>query len=137
MLVDYEYYTNTFKGGLVPQDKFDKLSQIAESEVMTSILGRDFTNFEKQVKTAICEIIEVFYNQELIKEKYMGTITGNEKIITSEKIGDYSRNYSSNSSKDLQELLVKSEQEATIEIGNILRKNLLLTGLLYCGIRYV
>lgn len=137
MLVDYEYYTNTFKGDLVPQDKFDKLSQIAESEVMASILGKDYTGFETNVKNAICEIIEVFYNQELIKGKYMGTIIGNEKIITSEKVGDYSRNYSSNSSKDLQELLAKSEQEATIEIGNILRKNLLLTGLLYCGIRYV
>lgn len=137
MLVDYNYYINTFKGSLVPEEKFDKYSQKAECEVMTSILGKDYTGFETKVKTAICEIIEVFYNQELIKEKYMGTIIGNEKIITSEKIGDYSRNYSSNSSKDLQELFSKSKQEATIEIGNILRKNLLLTGLLYCGIRYV
>ena len=137
MLVDYEYYINTFKGDLVPQDKFDKLSQIAESEVMTSILGRDFTNFEKQVKTAICEIIDVFYNQELIKEKYMGTITGSESVITSEKVGDYSRNFGNASSKDLQDILKKEEQEANIKIGDILRRNLLLTGLLYCGIRYV
>ena len=137
MLVDYEYYTNTFKGDLVPQDKFDKLSQISESEVMASILGKDYTGFETNVKNAICEIIEVFYNQELIKEKYMGTITGSESVITSEKVGDYSRNFGNASSKDLQDILKKEEQEANTKIGDILRRNLLLTGLLYCGIRYV
>lgn len=137
MLVDYNYYTNTFKGDLVPQDKFDKLSQISESEVMASILGKDYTGFETNVKNAICEIIEVFYNQELIKEKYIGTITGSESVITSEKVGDYSRNFGNASSKDLQDILKKEEQEANIKIGDILRRNLLLTGLLYCGIRYV
>lgn len=137
MLVDYEYYTNTFKGDLVPQDKFDKLSQISELEVMASILDKDYTGFETNVKNAICEIIEVFYNQELIKEKYMGTITGSESVITSEKVGDYSRNFGNASSKDLQDILKKEEQEANTKIGDILRRNLLLTGLLYCGIRYV
>ena len=137
MIVDYEYYVDTFKGNLVPEAKFKKLSQIAETEVLTSILGKDYTGFETNIKNAICEIIDVFYNQEQIKEKYMGTITGSEKVITSEKVGDYSRNFGSTSSKDFQELLRKEEQEMNIKIGDILRRNLLLTGLLYCGIKYV
>lgn len=137
MLVDYNYYINTFHGELVPQEKFNKYSQMAEAEVNTAILGRDYTGFETNVKNAICEVIDVFYNQELIKEKYMGTITGSESVITSEKVGDYSRNFGNSSSKDLQDILKKEELEANMKIGDILRRNLLLTGLLYCGIRYV
>ena len=137
MLVDYNYYINTFHGELVPQNKFDRLSQMAESELNISIMGKDYTGFEKNVKSAVCEIIELFYNQELIKEKFMDSISEGKGAITSEKIGDYSRNFSSNSSKDLQDLSNKLEQEKNSKIGDILRRNLLLTGLLYCGIRYV
>ena len=66
------------------------------------------------------------------KEKLGDILSGKEKIITSEKIGDYSRNISNVSIDDLKKLI--STENVDNEIENTIQDNLQLTGLLYCPI---
>ena len=59
-------------------------------------------------------------------------MSGNEKVITSEKVGDYSRNISAITLNDL--LSLSSGEETSKEINKIVEQYLLFTGLLYGGI---
>lgn len=131
MIVDYDYYIHTFDGDLVPEESFDKFSLKAEQTVMIRILGKDYSSHILEVKNAICEILEIYYNQKLNKDK-MNELTNNNSIITSEKVGDYSRSYGN---VNLQELKsITSNEYIESEINDSLERNLLLTGLLYQGI---
>ena len=132
MIVDYSYYHDTYKGNLVPETSFDKFSLKAQQKVMMRILGRDFSDHVLNVKNAICEIIEIYYNQKLNKDKMNDLTINNNSIITSEKVGDYSRSYGN---VNLQELKsVTGEEYIESEINDSLERNLLLTGLLFQGI---
>ena len=132
MIVDYSYYHDTYKGNLVPETSFDRFSLKAQQKVMMRILGRDFSDHVLNVKNAICEIIEIYYNQKLNKDKMNDLTINNNSIITSEKVGDYSRSYGN---VNLQELKsVTGEEYIESEINDSLERNLLLTGLLFQGI---
>ena len=58
-------------------------------------------------------------------------MSGNEKVIISEKVGDYSRNISAITLNDL--LSLSSDEEITKEINKIVEQYLFFTGLLYGG----
>ena len=131
MIVDYDYYIHTFDGDLVPEESFDKFSLKAEQTVMIRMLGKDYSHHLLKVKNAICEILEIYYNQKLNKDK-MNELTNNNSVITSEKVGDYSRSYGN---VNLQELKsITSDEYIESEINESLERNLLLTGLLFQGI---
>lgn len=129
--IDYNYYHNTFGGTLVPQDEFNKYSTLASNEVRTRIFNRDITDYEDLVKTTTCLVVELIYNQEQLKNKSIEVLLGNEAIITSEKVGDYSRNISNLSVKELKE--ITSNKEIEQEITDLIYKYLLITGLCYTG----
>ena len=129
--VDYNYYTETFKGTLIPNQEFDKYATMASGRIRNNIHSRDITYFEKEVKTATCCVAEIFYNQYLNKEKLKNISSGTEKIVTSEQVGDYSRNISNLSIQDLLKII--SDEEVDKEIVAVLEDYLLSTGLLYCG----
>lgn len=130
--IDYDYYVNTFVGELIPDDKFEKYAMLASSKIRNRIFNKDITGFEIEVKNATCFVAEILYNQSLNKEKLGDILSGKEKIITSEKIGDYSRNISNVSIDDLKKLI--STENVDNEIENTIQDNLQLTGLLYCPI---
>ena len=128
--IDYNDYTK-FGGNLIPQEKFDKFAKGASYEVRLRIQNRDISNFENEVKDATCSVADILYNQFTEKEKIKNIVSGNEKVITSEKVGDYSRNISAITLNDL--LSLSSDEETSKEINKIIEQYLLFTGLLYGG----
>lgn len=127
--IDYEYYSLTFGGTLIPQTDFIKMSTQASMKVKNVITGKDISQFEDQVKTATCLVAECLYNQAQRKLKMNNVINGSDAIITSEKVGDYSRTLSNVSASELKALVDGADDE----INDILNECLLTTGLLYSG----
>ncbi len=133
--INYDYYTETFKGTLIPQEKFERFAIRASNKVRNNILNRPIDDFETEVKNATCSIVDILYNQYLNQEKLKNIITGKEKVISSEKVGDWSRNISNVSIEDLKKLSSNEYNNELIE--TTLEDYLLVTGLLYLGVPYV
>ena len=138
MIVDYNYYMNTYQGTEVSEEDFEKLEIKASSYINNLIMNRDYTNwcgkdYTEQVKMATCSIIEILEEKQLAKQKMKGIIDGTNKNITSEKVGDYSRNFDAVSYKDLREETTninnKMFEEASIYLWS--------TGLMNRGVCYV
>ena len=131
--IDKNYYYTTFCGKLIPQEEFEKYATKASNEVRLRIMNRDISKHETEVKKATCSVADILYNQYLIKQKIQDIMLGTEKVISSEKVGDYSRNFSNVSVSELQ----KQCDNTKDKINEELDKSLLFTGLLYTGIANV
>lgn len=129
--IDYSNYISDYTGKLIPQNEFDKYASRASGIVRNAIFNRDITYFENEVINATCSVAELLYNQYLNKEKIRKIMDGTDKIITSEKVGDYSRNIGSISIDDLKK--VSADDYIEMQIIQVLEDYLLSTGLLYCG----
>lgn len=133
--IDMNYYYLTFGGDLIPQNSFNEFATRASNKVRNRIFNRDISSFENEVKNATCSVANILYNQYLNKNKIQNVINGTDKIITSEKVGDYSRNINNISINDLQ--VISSDESVEKEINQTIEDYLLFTGLLYAGIDYV
>lgn len=138
MIVDYDYYIDTYQGIEISEEEFEKLVIKASSHINNLIMNRDYTNwygkdYTEQVQMATCSVIEILVEKQLAKQKIKGIIDGTNKSITSEKVGDYSRNFDAVSYKDLKEETAninnKIFEEASIYLWN--------TGLMNRGVCYV
>ena len=129
--IDYDYYVFTFEGTLIPEEEFEKFSTMASNKVRTRIFDRDISLFENDVQFTTCLVVDILYNQKLNQDKIKNIINGSEKVITSEKVGDHSRNISTVSATDLQK--ISSNDYVEELVNQVLEDNLYLTGLLYCG----
>lgn len=129
--IDYEYYSKTYGGNLIPQEQFEKFAKGASYEVRLNIHNKDFSDYEEDVKTATCSVADILYNQFLNKEKIQRVINTSEKIITSEKVGDFQRNFSAVSIADL--ITLASDSNVQKKIKAEIEKYLFFTGLLYGG----
>lgn len=141
MIVEYNYYSDTYKGNKVPQKEFERIELKASSQINKFIMNRDYTNFNnqdytEQVKMATCSIIDILQEIEKKKETINSMSDNtNGKVITSEKVKDYSKNYATVTYKELQ------EQVSNTNINKLIREELesqlWYTGLLNRSIRYV
>ena len=82
---DYDFYKNTFFGSKIPEDDFLYFAARA-SEYIDSRFGENAADEEVLAK-ACCALAEVFYDDQP------------EQNISSEKVGDYSVNYSTTASR--------------------------------------
>lgn len=135
--VDYEYYIKTFVGDgkPIPQQEFEKYATKASNKVRNRIFNKDISLFENEIKNVTCSIADILYNQYLNKKRLNNMLNGSELIISSEKVGDYSRNISNVSISDLERICSDEYVKSLIELE--LEDYLLATGLLYCGVQYV
>lgn len=133
--INEDYYYSTYKGDLIPQIDFEKYAIKASNKVRNRILNRDISLFETEVKNATCSVADILYNQYLNLERLKNIANGTEKVISSEKVGDYSRNISNVSIDDLKKL--SSNEYIDSLINEEIEDYLLSTGLLYCGVSYV
>lgn len=135
--VDYEYYIKTFVGDgkPIPQQEFEKYAIKASNKVRNRIFNKDISLFENEIKNVTCSIADILYNQYLNKKRLNNMLNGSELIISSEKVGDYSRNISNVSISDLERICSDEYIKSLIELE--LEDYLLATGLLYCGVQYV
>ena len=133
--VNSDYYFNSFKGEIIPQEKLENFTARASSIIKNHILNKDITFFENEIKNTACSIAEILYNQYLNKERLKSILTGTEKLITSEKVGDYSKNINNISTSDLEKFC--SDEYIKNQIQSELEIQLMWTGLLYNGFPYV
>lgn len=114
-MVTYEYYTNTYKGGSIPETAFDKYARDAEYDVNLITFGRihkyDLTPETLElVKMAICAVADVRYKDDT------------QRDVSSETIGKMSRSY------------VKKGKTVDRQKLDATRMYLYDTGLLYRGL---
>lgn len=138
MIVDYDYYTNTYKGNSVEKENFETLEIKASSQVLNLIMNRDYTNwfgkdYSEQVKKATCSVIDLLNSINQKESIIDGMSTNTTKIITSEKVGDYSRNFESINYKDIQEQVANKKAKIVEEVS----EHLWYTGLMNRGVCYV
>lgn len=138
MIVDYDYYINTYKGTEVLEEKFEKLEMKASSQVLNLIMKRDYTNwygkdYSEQVKMATCSVIEILDESDKKKSIIDGMMNNTTKIITSEKVKDYSRNFETINCKELQEEISNIKSKIVNEVSEYLWN----TGLMNRSVGYV
>lgn len=114
-MVTYDYYTDTYKGGAIPESAFDRYSRDAEYTVNIITFGRIHKCDLKAetlelVKMAICAVADVAYKDATDRE------------VSSETIGKMSRSYAKKS-----KTLDRQKLDAA-------RMYLYDTGLLYRGL---
>ena len=131
--VDSTYYYNTYNGELIPHEELEKYAMKASSIIRNRILNRDIKNYEEIVKDTTCQVADLLFNQNEFDERIKLVASGTEKVITSEKVGDYSRNISATTITDLKNLSLDTKKK----IDEVIEENLFFTGLLYMGIRDV
>lgn len=131
--VRYGYYTNTYKGSLIPQEVFKKFAIRASNEIRIRIGNKNISKYEEEVQFATCSVADILYNQELIQKRINDLALDNTKIISSEKVGDYSRSYANVSANELHKELNTTKEK----IEEVIWTTLFMTGLLYTGIKNV
>lgn len=114
-MVDYTFYTETYKGGAIPESVFERYARDAENNVNMMTFGRIHkyvlqADTQECVKMAICAVAERVY------------IYDTEREVSSETIGKMSRTYAQKS-----KTLDRQKVDAA-------RAYLYDTGLLYRGL---
>lgn len=82
---DYDFYKNTFFGSKLSEDDFLYFAARA-SEYIDSKFGENAADEERLAKVC-CALAEVIYNEEP------------GKVVSSEKVGDYSVTFAANASQ--------------------------------------
>ena len=128
-LVDYEYYTKIYGGSSIPESSFRKHSIRASSKVNYYTSKRiDKSNINDNIRNTVCEIIELLFKQEELKE----TTLNNNQEKASETVGPHSVSYVNKSS--IKDKHIMSSDELDKECYKICYTNLVNTGLMYRGI---
>lgn len=81
MNIDYDYYTNSYRGNVIPAEEHVKYLRKAEIYVDSLIFGRDPGDRSESVKLAVCNVAELLYLDEA------------RQGISSENVDGYSVNY--------------------------------------------
>ncbi len=127
--VNYEYYTDTYGGSSIPSNSFKRVSNIAISKVNSYTFNRlNSENITNDVKDTVCEIAELIYKNETLREKMTNT---EEKIISSESVGPHSITYE-NKSNNIESQTYGDEELEKVSYS-ICYRRLVHTGLMYRG----
>lgn len=129
VLVDYNYYTENYKGTSIPQDSFEKKAKEASSRVNLNTYSRikEQSQITDEVKTATCEIADLLFDQETLKNKILQD-SKTSGDIASESLGPHSVSYINKSNAQKEQLLSGNALEN--EIYKICYRHLIMTGLM-------
>lgn len=119
MYADYEYYTNSFSGTLIPEEEFSPLANKV-SRYLDYVTMQRISEVTDRVKNAVCTGAEALYE---IHQMYKNIPKG----IKSENTDGYSVTYSE---FDMDKI---KRQENTV-MYNAFVQELSGTGLLYQGV---
>ena len=126
--IDYDFYKSTYKGNM-SLEEFEKIVRRASTEVRNCIMNKNIEGYEKEVGLATCSVADILYKIESVELKKAKLIsaTKDDRIISSEKVADLSKNYANTTSlKELDEEISNQKNKIREEIENYL----LFTGLL-------
>lgn len=121
--VDYGYYANEYGGKLIPEGDFGFAAEKAADMIKAAIFYRNVPEiFLGNVRRCCCELAEIMYKNTLDNADNGGG------AVASEKIGEYSVTYRSNTE------LLQSERERENICYGIIVRHLAHTGLLFRGV---
>lgn len=127
-LIDYEYYKGIYEGSSIPESSFKKVAIKASEKVNYYTQDRiNKDNITDKIRNTACEIAELLFEQESLKEKIIN-YDEKTKEIASETLGPRSVSYVNKSSQ--QANLIKSKEELEREIYKICYQSLVHTGLM-------
>lgn len=128
---DRNFYVLEYRGDKISSELLNKFLTKASLEVRKNIFNRDITRFEQEVKMVTCTIAEILYDIENIENRINALVSNEGKIIASESIGDFTRNYANATSiAELKQEITNKKTEIKEELINYLG----FTGLLYRGV---
>ena len=81
MNIDYDYYSNIYRGNIIPAEDHMKYLRKAEAYVQSLIFGRDPGERTESVKLAVCNVAELLYLDE------------SRRGISAENVDGYSVSY--------------------------------------------
>ena len=127
MYADYAYYTDTFFGDLIPEEKFAKYATTASDFIDYFTMGKAAANADlPAVKKCCCALAEQYMAIDALRVAASAKVTS-DGIIASESVGSHSRSFQTGANA------TQAVTAETAEIANIARRYLLPTGLLYRG----
>lgn len=116
MYSTYQFYTETYGGKAIPEDKYSLFAGIARAHISAQTRGKA-TSDSDDVKLCECAIADILYDS--------GTVGGeSQKNPTSESIGGYSVAYRG----------AVSQSDLDSQIRRVIYDYLANTGLLYKGL---
>lgn len=128
-LVDYEYYTEAYGGSSIPESSFSKKAIESSNKINYYTSNRiNESNIDDNIKNTTCEIAELIYSQEVLKEK----VLNDNKTKISETVGPHSITFANN--KNFQEKQILTSREIEQDCYQICYRNLVHTGLMNRGI---
>ena len=125
MIIDYNYYHEQ-GGSKIPQNEFNKYSAITTGIMKSYMMNRDYTGYEGMVKNTACLVVDLVYDRENVKTYERDVALNTTNTVSSEKVGEYSINYTTYSTGDINNVILSYNEE----IENIIFDNLAWTGLL-------
>lgn len=129
-LVDYEYYSKTYEGSSIPDSSFKKYSIKASGLInyyTSNRINESIVN--DNIKITTCEIMELLYNQDLLKSKILNETS---KEVASETVGPHSKSYVNKTNLQFNQIM--KDEELNKECYKICYKRLAHTGLMYRGV---
>lgn len=131
MYADFDYYWDQYHGTTVDEYNWPKLAEIASDFIDYMTWGKAKDNAELDaVKKCCCALVEQYDTINATKKAAAAKVTA-DGIIASETVGSHSRSFR-NGAEGAQAVA-----ELEKELGNIVRRYLLPTGLLYRGVNNV
>ena len=89
-------------------------------------MNRDYTPYIGLVQNTAMQIVDLVYDKENLKTYERNVAIGISSSVASEKVGDYSKTFTSYGTGDISNVLLSYDDE----IDNIISDNLYFTGLL-------
>lgn len=130
--IDYDFYVNIYMGDM-PEENFEKLALRASAEVQRNIFNRDIEKYKDEVQMATCSVADILFKIEQLESRKNKLVSSNanDKVISSESVGDLSRTFANTTNlTDLEKEISNQKNKILEEI----RLYLLHTGLLYRGV---
>lgn len=127
MYADYTFYSDDFHGDMVPEASWPKYAERASDFIDYLTWNKAQSNGDlSAVKKCCCALAEQYMSIDAVQKAAAAKVT-EDGIIASETVGSHSRSFR-NGVEGAQAV-----QEAEKALGNIARRYLLPTGLLYRG----
>lgn len=128
-LTDYYYYNYDFGGISIPSNLFKNYAIKSSSRINRYTSNRiNATNINNDIRNCMCEIAELLYSQDKLKEK----LNDSNSDIASETVGPHSKSYVNKSSLQAQRIL--TDDELDTRCYKICYRYFSTTGLMYRGV---
>lgn len=135
---NYSYYSGIYGGSMIPEEQFDyysaRASEYIDQQTFDRLVSGVPQELTSKVSSCCCELAENIYRfVPISSENSSNVATGTD--IASEKVGQYSISYRSDSEK-ISSILGKKDAGLSDLLYSITSKHLGSTGLLYKGVDY-